>query len=106
MPTRWSMADYALTDAIYHKAALRAGGAISHRALLAQCQAVMPERDLRGLWMHMGQLTKARADLGLPIMPLLTCAAPVPRKLQGFLQRKYGNIPDLHSLGLHAGRVR
>jgi hypothetical protein len=91
MAKLWTVAEFALTDALYEKALVdrRNGRTVRRADLIEQCQRATDHTGDGSVVMHLGNLTAARAALGLPTLPEMTPLANFPKKLVHFLQQRH-----------------
>lgn len=87
----WTDAEYAITDSVYAQAIVeRAKGATVIRGVLVHKAQKATGRPFSSVNSHFGNLTAARASLGLPTLPEVAPFAHFPPKLTGFLRTRYG----------------
>lgn len=91
MGQSWTDEEYSVTDAAYQEAidTKQRGGSISRSEVVEKCRNGLPERDPASIGPHLGNLTAARSELGLPILAQVTAFANRPAKLVKFLKLKY-----------------
>ena len=91
MAQSWTDDEYAVTDAAY-EAALdkkKRGIAVTRSQIMDRCRMRLPKRDPSSIGPHLGNLTTARGELGLPILVEVAPFAHRPEKLITFLKVKY-----------------
>ena len=91
MGQSWTENEYAITDAAYQDAVERklSGHRISRSEIVDQCRRGLPDRDPASIGPHLGNLTAARQELGLPILAEVSPFANRPAKLVEFLKLKH-----------------
>jgi len=91
MAKSWTDEEYAITDSAYQQAFenKQAGRSISRADVVERCRAGLPERDPSSIGPHLGNLTTARGELGLPVLSEVSPFANRPEKLISFLKLKY-----------------
>lgn len=91
MARNWTDQDYALTDDLYAGAlaARRDGRPVARQDFLTACKTATGRTKDGSVAMHLGNLTQARQDLGLPVLPDVAPIAHYPKKLEKFLIARY-----------------
>ena len=91
MAKSWSNEEYTVTDAAYQNAieCKKRRDPISRSDILHSCRKGLPNRDPSSIGPHLGNLTAARSELGLPILDEIAPFAHRPEKLVSFLKLKY-----------------
>ncbi|MGR3724342.1 hypothetical protein [Abyssibius alkaniclasticus] len=91
MGQSWTEREYAITDAVYQDAVDRKqrGLRISRSEIVDQCRRGLPDRDPASIGPHLGNLTSARQELGLPVLEEVSPFANRPEKLISFLKVKH-----------------
>ena len=87
----WTNEEYSVTDSAYQNAIEKKqlGGSITRSEVVEKCRNGLPERDPASIGPHLGNLTAARSELGLPILAEVKAFANRPAKLMTFLKLKY-----------------
>ena len=87
----WTENEYAITDAVYQDAVERKlrGHRINRSEIVVQCRRGLPERDPASIGPHLGNLTAARQELGLPDLAEVAPFSNRPAKLVDFLKTKH-----------------
>ncbi|WGW03573.1 hypothetical protein [Tropicibacter oceani] len=91
MGQSWKESEYEITDAAYQDAVDRKqkGKLISRSEIVDQCRRGLPDRDSASIGPHLGNLTSARHELGLPVLEEVAPFANRPEKLVRFLKKKH-----------------
>jgi hypothetical protein len=91
MGQSWTEREYAITDAAYQDAVDRKqrGLRISRSEIVDQCRRGLLDRDPASIGPHLGNLTSARQELGLPVLKEVSPFANRPKKLISFLKVKH-----------------
>ena len=91
MGQTWTEKEYAITDAAYQDAVERKlrGHRINRSEIVDQCKRGLPDRDPASIGPHLGNLTAARQELGLPALAEVAPFANRPAKLVDFLKTKH-----------------
>ena len=91
MARNWTPEEYRQTDAIYDLALRdrRRGAMVDRADVLAQAATATGRADGGSLRMHFGNLTAARRDLGLAVLPEFPPLGNYPPKLAAFLAGRY-----------------
>ena len=90
MASLWTEEEYAITNALYERALSdRASGVAIKRAdLIRKCQTQTGRTKDGSVLMHLGNLTSARAALGLAVLPEIGPLENFPKKLFRFLEKQ------------------
>ena len=91
MAQSWTKEEYEITDAAYQRALERKGlgQSVTRQEILKECKNGLPERDPASIGAHLGNLTSARQEIGLPTLTEVAPFANRPVKLVNFLRVKY-----------------
>ncbi len=91
MGQSWTEREYGVTDAAYQDAVDQKlhGHQISRSEIVDQCRRALPDRDPASIGPHLGNLTSARQELGLPVLKEISPFANRPEKLISFLKAKH-----------------
>jgi len=87
----WTDDEYTVTDAAYEDALdkKKRGIAVTRSKIVDRCRMRLPKRDPSSIGPHLGNLTTARGELGLPTLVEVASFANRPEKLITFLKVKY-----------------
>ncbi len=91
MAKEWTDQEYEITDGVYAHAIgqERAGRTIRRTELLNKAKELTGRTTDYSVAMHLGNLTTARQELGLPVLSCIGTQAHRPKKLVMFLMSKY-----------------
>lgn len=87
----WKDEEFAVTDEVYQEAiqSKKNGKTISRSDVLRNCSDRLSNREKGSINAHLGNLTAARAELGLDTLEEIAPFANRPVKLIRFLKLKY-----------------
>ncbi|MBP0480952.1 hypothetical protein [Sagittula salina] len=88
MAKLWTDAEYAITNHLYEEALTRRaqGLPVSRADLVGACKRKTGRSEDASCLMHFGNMSAARAALGLQTLPELPPLANYPKKLMRFLE--------------------
>lgn len=91
MAQLWKDEEFAVTDEVYQEAiqSKKNRKTISRSDVFRNCCARLPNREKGSINAHLGNLTAARAELGLDTLQEVAPFANRPVKLIRFLKLKY-----------------
>ena len=91
MAKLWTDQEFAITDEEYQKSVekILGGLQVSRSDVFRNCCDKMPSRKPTSISAHLGNLTTAREELGLPILKEIAPFRNRPEKLITFLKSKY-----------------